>query len=270
MQTSKRIHIPSDKDYIKKLNTIMPVKNYGFDIDFSYYREFFHILNTPCPLDLFNSQRNRIMRAKQTQEIYTKAYCSLSDINIVQNCMPILRKLWAYLAITSELRPCDSIVVVGGKVAQSRGDVVLELLKRGLSQKIIITGDKPFFDKVSQTNEAHALTKYLAINQVSISDIITEDKAQNTTENVYYTYLMLKKINYFPKSIILVANPMQMTRLYYTFQVLGKKYGWLPDILCQPIKIRVDDTDYFKNFDEFCLLLNEYTKLYYSFCQNKE
>lgn len=269
MQTSNRIHIPTDEDYIQNLNDLMPPDNYGFNIDFSLYRNFFAEMGLDCPLDFLKTIPDRAARAKATEEVYSAAWERLmSDDTIRAAQSKRLTAMWRYLSKHEALEPADAILVVGGKKTWRRGRVALELIQRGLSKNIIVTGDRPFFDKAGQKGEAFALEAYLLKRGIKPSQLTIEAKAKSTTENVYMSYLALKEIGPLPKSLIIVANPMQMLRIYYSFKVIGPRVGWEPKLIRKSITLHHSRFNFYTDFVEFSLLMNEFTKIYYSFCQN--
>lgn len=269
MQTSKRIHIPTDQDYIEKLNQLLPPADYRVRMDFGAYRRLFSVLGIQSPLELFEEIPDRVKRATATQAVFSQAWTKITaGIEDWGKAKPLLVELWDQLAEEDKLRKTDAVFVIGGKVPWRRGVVLLDILSQGLVDKIVLTGDRPFFVNKS-ANEADTLFEYLIARGVSADRFIAENQARNTTENIFLTHQVMVEQGYLPKSVILLAGPMQMKRAYLTLKVLGPKLGWRPKVVRKTVGIWVDRNNYFEDFDEFCLLMNEYTKIYYSFCQDR-
>lgn len=182
----------------------------------------------------------------------------------------ILISLWEYLAKEDEPARSEAIFAPGGKIIWRRGDAILSLLNKGLAEKVICSGSQPFLASSENPNEASTLMSYLVERGIEPERILVENRSRSTTENVYFSFELLKEMGELPESLILVANPMQMLRLNLTFKALGQKLKWSPSLYRVPIEIHVNKNNYFEDFDEFCLLLSEYTKAYYSFCQDSK
>lgn len=135
--------------------------------------------------------------------------------------IPIITYLYVYTYIALNVYKdnkvkSDAIVVLG---AQSyRGNVynacligrvshAVDLYKQGYAKKIIVSGGT---DKYDHTNEAQTMYN-LAIKQgVKSTDIIKEDKATSTYENLLFTNDILKENNM--KSLIIVTEPFHSPR----------------------------------------------------------
>jgi hypothetical protein len=143
----------------------------------------------------------------------------------------------------SKARCYDIIIVPGApvnspyskKLVQMRVAWAVHLYKRGIADKIMMSGSA-----VSTPFKESVVMKQYAISMgVPPEDIYTEEKAQHTTENVWYGYHEAKDLGC--KKIALATDPLQ-TRLVYGYskrklpdigflQVVSDTLGTLPDTL---------------------------------------
>jgi uncharacterized SAM-binding protein YcdF (DUF218 family) len=115
----------------------------------------------------------------------------------------------------------DAIIVPGVPFNEPKWDVTMEirvlwaihLYKKGLTEKIIMSGSSVYSPYV----EANIMKLYAERLGVPSDDIIIEDKAQHSTENLWNSYKLAKSLGL--KKIALCSDPFQ-TRMLYRF---GKK-----------------------------------------------
>ena len=115
----------------------------------------------------------------------------------------------------------DAIIVPGVPFIAPRWDMTMtmrvvwavHLYNRGLTKKIIMSGSSVYSPYV----EAEMMKLYAIKFGVPAEDIIVEDKAQHSTENIWYGYKLAKSLGY--ENIALATDPFQ-TRMTYRF---GKK-----------------------------------------------
>ncbi len=115
----------------------------------------------------------------------------------------------------------DAVIVPGVPFIAPHWDMTMtmrvvwavHLYKRGLTSKIIMSGSAVYSPYI----EAEIMKLYAVKFGVPAEDIIIEDKAQHTTENVWFGYQLAKSLGY--ENIALATDPFQ-TRMTYRF---GKK-----------------------------------------------
>jgi uncharacterized SAM-binding protein YcdF (DUF218 family) len=128
------------------------------------------------------------------------------------------------LRIAGAPQKADAIVVFGGGVGESgspggstieRTRYAAELYKAGYADKIIFSSGYSYI-----YNDAENMRLVALSIGVSDKDIILEQKANNTYENVVYSKKILdeNKLN----SIILVSSPYNMRRAYLVFNKYGR------------------------------------------------
>ncbi len=112
----------------------------------------------------------------------------------------------------------DAIIVPGVPFIEPQWDMTMQmrvlwsvhLYKRGITKKIIMSGSSVYSPYV----EAKIMKLYAIQLGVPAEDIIIEDKAQHSTENVWYSYKLGKLLGY--EKIALSTDPFQ-TRMTYRF-----------------------------------------------------
>ncbi|USD31586.1 MULTISPECIES: YdcF family protein [Vibrio] len=125
--------------------------------------------------------------------------------------------LWEYMQLSQPLQQSDCLFVLGSndvRVAEYAAKLYLE----GWAKKIIFSGGQGrLTDGLFDQSEAHTFAAIARDLGVPASDIILEDKATNTGENVLYTAKVLDKLNLDLRSFILVQKPYMERRAYATF-----------------------------------------------------
>jgi len=143
----------------------------------------------------------------------------------------ILSPIWDYLVVKDKPQVSDAIFVFGGldlKVPQKAAKLYLA----GFAPVILITGGfGPLTKDTFSMPEAKVFFNEMVKLGVPKEDIIIEEKATNTLQNVILGMEMLKKKNIKVNQIILVAKPFLMRRCRATFQ---KHYPRITTICCPP------------------------------------
>lgn len=146
---------------------------------------------------------------------------SVEELNLDKKVLAEAQIIWDYMQLNHKLKPADIIFVLG-----SRDDRVAmyaaKLYHAKYAPKIIVSGGVAHKNYLLTTKwdgvtEAEHFSSIMMANNVSETDIILETSATNTGNNVKNTYLLLKKINLLPNSIILVQKPYMERRTYATF-----------------------------------------------------
>lgn len=112
----------------------------------------------------------------------------------------------------------DAVIVPGVPFLEPKWDRTMQmrvmwaihLYKNGSTKKIIMSGSSVYSPYV----EAQIMKLYAIEFGVPEDDIIIEDKAQHSTENVWYGYKLAKSLGH--QKIALCTDPFQ-TRMMYRF-----------------------------------------------------
>lgn len=145
--------------------------------------------------------------------------CSIIIALSLSSCLlfqPSAKKL-TRRALTAHAQ-YDAVIVPGVPFIAPNWDMTMEmrvmwgvhLYKRGLTKKIIMSGSSVYSPYV----EAQIMKLYAIEMGVPEGDIIIENKAQHSTENVWYGYKLAKSMGY--ENIALGTDPFQ-TRMVYRF-----------------------------------------------------
>ena len=129
------------------------------------------------------------------------------------------KTIWNYLVLRQPLKKTDCILVFGGH-DPSVAIQAAKLYNEGWAKKIIVSGGvihPPFYyGETEERIEAEALKRILIKHNVMESDIYLEKKAQNTSENFWFTADLIneRSLNY--TTFILVQKPYTERRTYLT------------------------------------------------------
>jgi uncharacterized SAM-binding protein YcdF (DUF218 family)/glycosyltransferase involved in cell wall biosynthesis len=135
--------------------------------------------------------------------------------------------LWFFaspLKISEVPRKADAIVVFGGGVGETgnpgkstieRARYAAELYKQGYSGKILFSSGYTYV-----YNDAENMRLFAVSMGVPEKDILLEQKANSTYENVMFSKKILNQNNY--KTILLISSPYNMRRAKIVFDRLGK------------------------------------------------
>lgn len=112
----------------------------------------------------------------------------------------------------------DAIIVPGVPFLAPHWDMTMtmrvvwavHLYHRGFTKKIIMSGSAVYSPYI----EAQIMKLYAIKFGVPADDIIIEDRAQHSTENIWYSYKLAKSLGY--ENIALATDPFQ-TRMTYRF-----------------------------------------------------
>jgi uncharacterized SAM-binding protein YcdF (DUF218 family) len=145
--------------------------------------------------------------------------------------------------------PFDAIIVPGVPFDSAWSDIMrlrvlwsYHLYNRGLAKNIIYTGSAVYSPYV----ESRIMASYAKQLGIPEESIFTEEQAEHSTENVYYSYYMAKDLGF--KKIALATDPFQskMVRSFAKKKKLDLKY--IPAIFdtvhayYSDVRIRIDPT----------------------------
>ena len=129
--------------------------------------------------------------------------------------------IWDYHLLHMDLHPSDLIIVLGSndiRVAQ-RGT---ELFLSKYAPLILFSGGIAHTEDMLNTGwnkpEADVFAEEAIKLGVPKEDILIENKATNTGENILMVYELLKKKTLIPNSVLIVQKPYMERRTYATFK----------------------------------------------------
>ncbi|MCG9648825.1 YdcF family protein [Vibrio brasiliensis] len=128
-----------------------------------------------------------------------------------------IEHLWQYMQLSDTLQRADCIFVLCSndlRVAEHAAKLYLE----GWANKVIFSGGVGrLTEGMFSGSEAQAFADHAHDLGVPIADIIIEDKATNSGENVVFTHQLLRRSGLDFHSFILVQKPYMERRAYATF-----------------------------------------------------
>jgi uncharacterized SAM-binding protein YcdF (DUF218 family) len=125
--------------------------------------------------------------------------------------------------VTIQKKPYDRVFFHKGA---DRATQTLQLYKKGLVSKILITGGKPGIIDYGVA-ESEILKDFFVMAGVPATNVITEVKAKNTYENAKFTAEILNKIA-FGKKVLLVTSAFHMNRSVACFKKAGLNFDIFP------------------------------------------
>lgn len=157
----------------------------------------------------------------------------MNDKNILKNCHQYAEILWNYHKLNQEIDKSDVILAFGShdiNVAKKAAELYLN----GLSDLIIFTGG---FGRITEgiwkTTEAEKFAETATKIGVPKENILIENRASNTGENIAFTKKLLSERSISHKNFIIVDKPYRERR---TFATLKKQ--WLE------IEFKITSPDY--------------------------
>ncbi|NVJ58231.1 MAG: YdcF family protein [Vibrionaceae bacterium] len=128
-----------------------------------------------------------------------------------------IENLWAYMQLDHQVEKSDCIFVPGSndvRVAEHAANLYLQ----GLADKIIFSGGfGRLTEGVFEKSEAETFANIAKDMGVANKDIIIEDQATNSGENVLFTAELVQQQELDLRSFILVQKPYMERRSYATF-----------------------------------------------------
>lgn len=137
---------------------------------------------------------------------------------------PFLWFIASPLNISDAQQKADAILVFGGGVGETgspgkstieRARYAAEMYKRGYADKIIFSSGY-----IYRYNDAENMKLFAVSMGVPEKDIMLEQKANSTYENVVFSKKILDQENF--RSVLLISSPYNMRRAKIVFDKLGK------------------------------------------------
>lgn len=99
----------------------------------------------------------------------------------------------------------------------------LYLFEKGIARNIMYSGSAVYSPYI----EAEIMSHYAQSLGIPPENIFTEDKAEHSTENIYYSYKKSKKLGF--QSVALASDPFQTKMIHkYTKKIVSPEVGFLP------------------------------------------
>lgn len=171
--------------------------------------------------------------AKQVRKIFILSIMCISLIQLY-GCISSQKGPKRFLLAASYKKPFDAIIVPGIPFKNGNWDTVMKgrviwayiLYKDGYTKNIIFSGGPVY----SPYYESKIMGLYAEQLGIPKEHIFYETKARHSTENVYYSYLLAKKLGF--KSLALATDPFQSTLLRgFTRKRFGTPIAHLPFVI---------------------------------------
>ena len=141
-----------------------------------------------------------------------------SKLKLTEDTLKHLQVLWDYLKLNQSLSKSDLLLVAGSHDLRIAGKAV-ELYKEGYAPIILFSGGFGTITKdLWKEPEAIVFSNIAIKNGVPKENLLIEDKARNTGENITLSYELLKRDEKLPKTVVLLTKPFMERRFYATFK----------------------------------------------------
>jgi hypothetical protein len=183
----------------------------------------------------------------------------ITYINTHPNHAGIYERLYTSLVPEQDHSPSDALFVFGA-ASNARVERAVELYKKGVSNKIIISGHRPHYHPESEP-EAVRMAAVAEQAGVPKNDLIIEQQAITMPDNVKRTLDLLISLNWKPASITIIATDFVLSRAkmeWYKFT------PWDIDIrvvAAHSQSLNFTKEGWYKDDQTIALVLNEYAKL---------
>ncbi|MEG2985519.1 MAG: YdcF family protein [Peptostreptococcaceae bacterium] len=142
-----------------------------------------------------------------------------------------------------EIENVEYLIVLGagldgyevGNILKSRLDKAIEYYNLNKDTQIIVSGGQGKDELIS---EAEAMSRYLIEQGVNKKQIIKEDKATTTLENIKFSKEILKNRKDENEKLLIVTNEFHLTRAILISNILGMESDGLASKT--PIKVRIN------------------------------
>jgi len=250
--------LSTDKEYLRKVTGAIKRKAPLEEINFGLLNEVVSSLGfNDNPYELLKLDNLQI---EKVQPIADKTFKAIKQ-RVSKEAKNKLHALWDYLSESDPLEKSDLIFVFGGK-SELRAKEAARLYKEGWAPKILFTGKKPSYLEGIELTEAERFGRIAIEEGVPEKDIILEKESVNTVENATKSIEILKKMNWLPKTIILISSYSQTRRAYLTFKAAT---DWNPKLIrhpAPPSPTGYTRENYFLDKDGWTYVFFEYIKLY--------
>lgn len=122
-----------------------------------------------------------------------------------------------------------------GKTLKSRLDEAIKYYELNKNVNIIVSGGQGEDEVIT---EAEAMYRYLVKNNVNEKQIIKEEKATTTLENIKFSKKILKNRNDEDKKVLIITNDFHLYRAMVIADILGLENEGLASKT--PIKVRMN------------------------------
>jgi len=203
-------------------------------------------------LDIYRVTRRRLVRVG--------LICLLSFVVFLKT--PFIWFIASPLKIADQPQKADTIVVFGGGVGETgspgkstieRARYAVGLYRQGYAKKIIFSSGYTF-----RYNDAENMKLFALSMGVPEEDILLEQKANSTYENVKFSKLILDKNGW--DTVLLVSSPYNMARASLVFRKLADR----PEVIYTPVsEPQFYHTEGTIKWEQFRAIFHEYLGILY-------
>ncbi len=235
-KAKERLHY-ADFSFAKALLKHFHLPEHYFDRDLTLAdvekENLLEVINT-----IANDLLERILSSPPEIDLYNAIYDYLSEEDIPQ--------------------PSELIFVFGAKTP-ARIETAIELYKKGLAPKMMLSGGNPFYAQ-SHISEAEQYQEIAINHGVRAEDIIIEPKSVTIPDNVGTSLKQLASMGHTVKSFVLINSPYSQRRGWCVF----KKHT-LEEVKLYRVNSSTGDqysrANWYKNPEGVKIIFNELVKL---------
>jgi hypothetical protein len=180
-------------------------------------------------------------------------------INTHQEQDDLYGRLYSSL-VPEQDESASDVLFVFGAASNARIERAVELYKRGVAPKIIISGHQPHYGQGVEA-EARRMARFASLAGVPASDLILEESAITIPDNVKRSIDLLISLDWKPPSITLVATDFVLSRAKMDWYKFTPWDIEIKVVAPQSQSINFTKDGWYKDEKTIALVLNEYSKL---------
>lgn len=148
----------------------------------------------------------------------------------------------------------DIAIVFGGPdMIPTRINQAIKLYTQNKISKILVTGGIGYFNKNRTTTEANIMKEYLIKNNISIKDILIENKSKNTKENIINSiHILNSKYDLNKIKILLISSDYHIKRCQKLF------YKYLNNFSIYGVKTQINKNNWHNTIKGILTIIKEY------------
>jgi uncharacterized SAM-binding protein YcdF (DUF218 family) len=124
--------------------------------------------------------------------------------------------IWGYMLLHQSLQKCDAVFLLGNRDDRT-GEYAAKLFLEGYGRELIISGGGERLHWDDASTEAAHFALIAERMGVPRDQMLLEERATNTGENIAFVHALLQRLNKHPHSLLLVQKPYMERRTFATF-----------------------------------------------------
>lgn len=171
----------------------------------------------------------------------------------------LYRRLYRSLIPLEDLSESEAVFVFGA-ASNARIERAIELYNDGVAPKIIISGQRPFYGK-STESEAQRMANLAMERGIPASALILEENSITLPDNVKRSIDLLESIDWRPSALTIVATNFVLQRALMDWYKFTPWNIQIKPVAARPQYQTFTEGGWYSDKETIALVLNEYAKL---------